>query len=265
MTTTVVNKLEARMAEKLAGVEALIFDLDDVLFDKGEWIMHSLEYAAERMGFDGQHAWELAVKFREEQGKVDFNIYNHLLNGLGQSDSARNVKALSDFAAEYRPMRGQIEFYPGVQNALQELRETQKLGLVTDGVVLCQRAKVNALGLKDIFHEILYSDGIAGRESRKPDPRPFESMWLSLKTRKDKVLIVGANPRKDFELRKKEGFLTLRVLSGEYAELDYQSDKQRADFCLPTVAHLPGLLELARSVPEEHEDAAATDTTLRIA
>jgi len=265
MATTYVNKLEAGMAEKLAGVESLIFDLDDVLFDKGEWIMHSLEYAAERMGFDGQHAWELAVKFREEQGKVDFNIYNYILDGLGQSDSARNIKALSDFAAEYRPLRGQIEFYPGVKNALMELRESHNMGLVTDGVVLCQRAKVSALGLKDIFHEILFTDSIAGRASRKPDPRPFESMWLSLKTRKDKVLIIGANPRKDFELRKKEGFLTLRVLTGEYAALDYQSDKQRADYCLPTVAHLPGLIELARSVPVAHDDAAVADTTLRIA
>lgn len=265
MATTVVNKLEAGMAEKLAGVEALIFDLDDVLFDKGEWIMHSLEHAAERMGFDGQQAWELAVKFREEQGRVDYNIYNYILDGLGQSDSARNIKALSDFAAEYRPLRGQIEFYPGVQNALVELKESHKLGLVTDGSVLCQRAKVIALGLKDIFHEILFSDSIAGRASRKPDPRPFEHMWLSLKTRKDKVLIIGSNPRKDFELRRKEGFLTLRVLTGEYAGLDYQSEKQRAELCLPSAAHLPGLIELARSVPEADDGRAATDTTLRIA
>ena len=157
MTTSAVNKLEAGLAEKTAGVEAVIFDLDDVLFDKGEWIMHSLEYAADRMGLDGQQAWELAVAFKEEHGKVDHNIYNRILTGLGQYDTGRNIKAMCDLAGEYRPHKGQIDFYPGVLSALTELRENVKLGLVTDGPVLSQRAKVEALGLKEIFNVIMFS------------------------------------------------------------------------------------------------------------
>lgn len=263
MATNVVKNLDIESLGKLAGVEAVVLDLDDVLFDKGEWIMHSLEYAVDRMGLDGQRAWELAVEFREAQGKVDHNIYNFILAGLGQSDSGRNIKAMCEQARQYRPVMGQIQLYPGVRGALDELKGNYKLGLVTDGPVLSQRAKVKALDLEKTFQHIVYSDSIAGAESRRPDPRPFEQMWLTLESRKENVLIVGCNPRKDFEKRRDSGFLTLRVLTGEYATLDYQDDGQRADFCLPTVAQLPGLLEEARNVPvpEEHKE----DTTLRIA
>ena len=116
-----------------------------------------------------------------------------------------------------------------------------KLGLLADGAVACQQAKVNALLLGPFMQAIVYSDEIDGVRSRRPDPRPYREILKQLGSTPANAMFVGDNPLKDFLRAKALGWVTARVLTGEYADVTYPSPEHAAAYDISSVARLPAL------------------------
>jgi putative hydrolase of the HAD superfamily len=111
----------------------------------------------------------------------------------------------------------QLSPFPGVPEALTQLRSHVLIGLVTDGDVQGQRAKVRSLGLEDAFDAIVYSDDL-GRALRKPHPAPFQHALACLRVPSDAAVMIGDRPEKDVAGAAAAGMRAIRVRTGEYAK-----------------------------------------------
>ena len=89
----------------------------------------------------------------------------------------------------------EVALYPGVPDLLCRLRKQKiKTGLVTNGLVRSQQAKLLSSGLLPLFDEVMISDefGVA-----KPDPAIFREIAWRLAVKPEAVLFVGDNPLDD--------------------------------------------------------------------
>jgi putative hydrolase of the HAD superfamily len=226
-------------------LEAVIFDLDDTLYDKADWILPAAEYAADQMGLDQQRVWQVASQYIQRVGSADAGVYNEILLQCGQSDSAINIRAFSAICCQYIPPPGSLQLLPGAKETLIEISSQYRIGLIADGPVACQKAKLIGLGIGPFISTVVYSDEIEGVKSRRPDQRPYRIAIQSLGCRPAQTIFVADNPIKDFIRANAMGMRTVRVLTGEYGRLDYPSPEHAADYEITSVAQLPGLIRRA--------------------
>jgi putative hydrolase of the HAD superfamily len=237
-------------------LRGVVLDLEDTLFDKTDWVIPAIEYAAAQFGLDMARTAELLYEYAQRSGGLDSNIYNHVLVGCGQFDTAMNVRALCAWANQYRPQRGSIQLYPGAVAALEILGKHYKLAVVAEGQPEAQRLIVDALGLEPMVHAIVYSDQIDGVRSRRPDPRGVVKAAQQLNLLHDDVLWVADNPAKDFIQVRQLSVPTARVLTGSAARQDPPSQAHAADFNISSIARLPALMEELQSSELDHASQA---------
>jgi 2-haloalkanoic acid dehalogenase type II len=84
--------------------------------------------------------------------------------------------------------------YPEVVGVLEGLRGIARLGVVTNGMELHQRAKLDAAGLTDHF-DVVVSSSVVG--ASKPDPRIFHFALERAGGRAADAVMVGDNPARD--------------------------------------------------------------------
>jgi putative hydrolase of the HAD superfamily len=226
-------------------LKAIIFDLDDTLYDKAEWFQPAAVFAAEQMGLDADRVWHITSQYIQRAGSANAAIYNEILVECGQSDSAINIRAFSALCDQYTPPPGSLQLLPGIKEALITLHQQYKIGLIADGKVTSQKAKIIGLGIGPFLSAVIYSDEIEGVKSRRPDPRPYTQVAQLLGVPKPTCLFVADNPIKDFVRARALGMRTVRVLTGEYSKLDYPSPEHAADYEITSVAQLPGLIQRA--------------------
>ncbi len=219
-------------------IEAVLFDLDDTLYDQRQWLDGAWRAVAARAADWGIDpiGLERALRAVAEVGSDRGGIIDQALALVG----ARDVPAGPLVAAfrAYRPAR--LEPYPGVDRALTRLSARVPLGLVTDGEPDGQRSKLAALGLVDYFATAIFSDE-HGRAHRKPDPLPFRLAVAELGVRASRAVFVGDRPEKDVAGPARLGMRAIRVRTGEWRA---EPDDPRAMATVDTVEQAVDLVEL---------------------
>jgi putative hydrolase of the HAD superfamily len=226
----------------LSSIEGIIFDLDDTLYDKADWIVPAMEFAAKNMGIDALRVWEAATEYIQHKGRVDASIYNYVLLECGQSDSALNIRAFIAWMNQHKPVANSLQLFPRVAETLSKLGLYYKLALVAEGNPDTQYAKIEALGLGNLIPHVVMTDEIEGIKSRLPDPRPIKYALEKLRTRSSHTMYVGDNPLKDFVRANQLGLVTVRVLTGEYSGYSYPSIEHAAHYTIGGIAQLANLL-----------------------
>jgi putative hydrolase of the HAD superfamily len=97
---------------------------------------------------------------------------------------------------------------PGVSESLARIGAQYRLGMVTNGTGVLQRAKLAALGVEGLFDPLIISEEVG---VRKPDPRAFELAVASWGLLPEAVLFVGDDPVADIAGATAVGMRTLRV------------------------------------------------------
>lgn len=180
--TKITHILEAEGL--LSGIDGVVFDLDDTLYSEKDYVYSGYRAA------DPEHAEELWQAFLEGRPAFDAVI------------PQRKAEALRI----YRSHEPDIALYPGVREMLLRIRKAGKrLGLITDGRPEGQWAKIRALGLNELFHEIIVTDELGGAEYRKPCEKAFLLMQERLLVPFEKMVYIGDNLRKDFIAPEKLG------------------------------------------------------------
>lgn len=167
-------------------LNAVIFDLDDTLYSEKDYVRSGYRKIAEHFAkpelFD--QMWEVF----ERGGKAIDEVLE--ANGLeSQKDEALRI---------YRSQEPDIRLYPGVAEMIARIRETKKIGIITDGRPEGQNAKLNALGLCEMADEIIVTDGLGGVIYRKPNPAAFIQMQRRMAVPFEAMCYVGDNIKKDF-------------------------------------------------------------------
>lgn len=226
----------------LTRVEAIVLDLDDTVFDAGEWTVAALTHGAALRGMSADSVERAISEYLRTRNPHDPALYNAILLGCFQSDNGFNVRALHEAASLYRGDDRAWSPYPGVPEALAELRRHYRLILMAEGPVDQQKAKLRALGIESCFESIIYTDEIDGPRSRRPDPRSFQLLREQLDLQGRQILFVGDQPARDFKEARRQGCVTCRVFTGASRAEDYPDASYRADYEATSLARLPELL-----------------------
>jgi putative hydrolase of the HAD superfamily len=218
-------------------IHAVLFDLDDTLFDQRQWLDGAWRAVAARAGAWGLDPDALLRALREQAaaGSDRGGIIDRALAQVGAAGTP--VAPILDAFQTYTPTR--LEPYRGVAAALEQLAARVPLGLVSDGEPGVQLAKLAALGLAPCFSTVVLSDQY-GRAHRKPDPLPFRRALADLDVDADDAVFVGDRPAKDVAGPVALGMRAIRVRTGEWRTIP---DDPRAWLSVDSVLDAVVLIE----------------------
>jgi magnesium-protoporphyrin IX monomethyl ester (oxidative) cyclase len=244
------NKVVAYISEKKSyfriirkrKIEAIIFDLDNVLYEEIDYILSAYQdiacYLSKYNGIDENSIFEMLLKSFHEKTSIYPYLFNDLLSNLGLDASL-----LPEILNIYSSVRKKIKLYDGTEKILTYLRKEYKLGLLTNGNVKAQRNKVNLMRIDKFFNEILYARDL-GKENEKPSEIAYSAILARLNTKPQNAVYIGDNPYIDFIGAKRLGILTVRVLTGEFKEVKTHKE-QCVDIVVNSIGEFVDLLKRA--------------------
>jgi len=218
----------------------IIFDLDDTLYAESDYVESGFQCVAKWAA----QKWEM-----NPQGVLDD------LNQLHNSDQRGRVfnawlsrheldeSLVSEFVAVYREHKPTIRPFELVSETILTLRKSYRIGLISDGYLVAQQNKFQAIEMDDHFDSVLFSDSL-GREHWKPHRLPFDTMRDALGIDADNAIYVGDNPKKDFIGARRAGMRSIRIRhdGGIYSRLEAETDEHRPDVEIAKWADLVGAI-----------------------
>jgi putative hydrolase of the HAD superfamily len=96
----------------------------------------------------------------------------------------------------------------GVPDLLADLRESYRVGLLTDGPLVAQRGKLRTLGWTDLFDAVVITGSLP---TGKPDERAFAAVCDDLGVDPAATVYVGDRPEVDVQGAAAAGFATVQV------------------------------------------------------
>lgn len=210
----------------MSGLRAVLFDLDDTLYDEEEYVRQAFYNTADYLA-------RLTGEPQRTQA-----LYDRMLSLLAQNGRGR---IFDDICAEcgadipidrlvdvYRSTRPHLTLYPDAEETLAVLSgKGIRTGLITDGCGQVQHRKIEALGLDKRLDCVLATDDCGWS---KPQTQVYESCLRALGCAAGEAAYVGDNPRKDFIGARALGMQTFRIVRergmcmGMTAPCGYEAD-----------------------------------------
>ncbi|KRE97944.1 haloacid dehalogenase [Paenibacillus sp. Soil766] len=211
----------------------LVFDLDDTLYDEITYVHSGFMAVSQFMNVSLGIPVEASYAFmRNELTKSGRGqVFNSTLEHFGFYTKTNVKKCIS----VYRAHDPQIELSPDAHTCLTE-KSSYPIYIVTDGNKHVQNKKLTALGLKKRvkFCYITYRYGL---KNSKPSPYVFNKICEKEMVATSQVIYIGDNPTKDFVGIKPLGFITVRIMKGNYKHL-VKSDEYEADYQIQSLDEL---------------------------
>jgi putative hydrolase of the HAD superfamily len=209
--------------------ETVCFDLDDTLFDYGQYVRSGFRTAAEEIeAATGAEVYEDLERAYFEDG-VRNGTFDRVLADRGLEGRVD----VDDLVAAFHRRVGDVTPYRSATTVLEDLRRDHDLALVSDG--RNGEEKLGELGLESYFDAVLVGPdhGLSKR-----DPEAFERVLSELDTDPGDAVHVGDNPAADFPAANDLGMGTVRLLRGRYADASPTVD-ERADVRVRALALVP--------------------------
>jgi putative hydrolase of the HAD superfamily len=187
-----------------------VFDLDDTLFLERDYVVSGFDAVARQVALATKV--DQAVVLNEFLSIHDGGHGGHVFDAwLADRPGLKDQIDVASLVEAYRIHEPRISLLPGVVGMLESLRKDGlRLGLVTDGHLRSQRAKVAALGLAELLDRIVFTDEW-GSNFWKPNTLAFELLEAEWGCDPGELVYVADNPSKDFIGPKSRGWLTIRV------------------------------------------------------
>lgn len=230
-------------ASKMSPV--VLLDLDDTIYPEQEYVLCGFEAVAdfleERESVNAESIF--AFLLSDFENGVRGNAFDRLLQAF---DLSTTVDRLVTVYREHRP---DIEPFPDAKVFLK--RSPNPVGILTDGRVVKQRRKIDAL---DIRHDVeaVYISGAYGAEYWKPSPRLFRRALADFDVPPSEALYAGDNLAKDFIAPNKLGMKSVHVHrdGGEYASAKPPSEMAKPDVRVGDLEDLLAIIPDIQEVPE---------------
>jgi putative hydrolase of the HAD superfamily len=174
-------------------IKAILFDLDDTLHDRDASldIFIQDQYRKHKLNHPTYEIYRQRLKELDEHGYGDrFQVYQTLIDEFALPLSVERM--VTDFRSHAWT---DARTFPGTVPVLMELRHRGfKLGIVTNGTIVSQRAKLFETGLLAHVDEALISEE---EKVAKPDPEIFTRAAEKLGLGVDECAFVGDHPAND--------------------------------------------------------------------
>jgi putative hydrolase of the HAD superfamily len=177
-------------------IKAVLFDIDETLILRRGAIRAFIkdQYArfAASLGGIGEADYSAHFLDMEKNGVIGKDIvYPEFVKALGITGVSSDM-LLADYRQNYAKF---IDPSPGAVEAVRALHQAgMKIGILTNGNVQVQNAKIDALGLRDVLDTIVISEAVG---LKKPDPAIFALAVANLGVDAASTLFVGDNPEVD--------------------------------------------------------------------
>ena len=205
----------------------LVFDLDDTLYDESTYVSSGMRSVAKGLckfaHVSEQTIYKSLQKNLKEQGRG--LVFDDVLHQLDLHTKNRVKECLSI----YRLHEPKIILSKEGAACLRRFNHLSKY-LVTDGNIIVQLKKIQALGLEPFFKKTFrtYQYGL---KYSKPSTFCFRKIVQLEKVKASSIVYIADNPHKDFINLKKEGFRTIRLRSGMFKDVTLDK-KHEADFTI---------------------------------
>lgn len=197
------------MSQSNSKIQVVVFDVDDTLYPERQFVRSGYHAVAEVLRKERacedpfeDWLWRRFLDGRVAGAFDDLSEHFHL--GLDAAAVARLVEC-------YRFHVPDITSFEGIPDLLNRLKETYRLGLLTDGPVQMQRNKIQALGISECFDErlMILTDEL-GPDGGKPNPAGFELIATRANVPHTACAYIGDNPAKDFVAPNALGWRTIQ-------------------------------------------------------
>ncbi len=217
--------------------DAIIFDLDDTLFEEKDFVISGFSAVAADIAKAATSKKQIVFNYLLKQfyKKGRGKIFNAALQHFGLTDTPEEVARLVQL---YRHHPANITFYPGVKSLLKRLHKNFYLAVVTDGATEIQTNKVNALCLQELVDYIVYCWEIG---APKPDTRGYALALDYFKIPANHAIIIGDHPINDIAAAKELGTWTIRVHTGRFSQLS-NLERTKPDFDIKIVTDIEEIL-----------------------
>ena len=199
----------------------LVFDLDDTLYDEKQFVysgfLEVANWISEMSITSSNVIYESMVKDLSVNGRGE--VFNNALKKYFHI-TKKNIKKCISI---YRLHKPRINLEKDVVDLLMELGKTYKLYIVTDGNKIVQNNKIKYLGVEKYIKKafITYRYGLT---ASKPSLKCFEIIKNIEKISWQELVYIGDNPNKDFVNLNKVDAITIRVLQGDYANIEVKNE-----------------------------------------
>jgi len=223
--------------------DAVLFDLDSTLCVAEQDDLDIHEGIFERVGrepfFEPEDLYAVdttALPDADSDREHYASLYRAAADEAGADPDAALLDALADATlAVYDATL--VEFREGAREALEYARERYTVGLLTNGSVETQRAKLQHLGIADAFDAVVCCGPGTGYPS-KPDPAPFRALLDDLDVPADASVYVGDRLDGDVAGAHNAGMASAWVPTGD-APTDPEPEPT---YLLDSPAELPSVL-----------------------
>ena len=183
----------------------IVFDMDDTLYPEVQYAESGLGHVGKALEDTYKKTGIASHMLTSLRAGTRGTIFNEALAHFGLPESL-----VPELVESYRSHAPNITLFEGAGTILTRLRQHAYLALITDGPVVCQEAKICALGLRDHF-DLLFCTYQWGAEYGKPHPRAFEAAQAHFSMSAEHCWYIADNPSKDFLAPNRLGWNTIRV------------------------------------------------------
>ncbi|PGZ75794.1 HAD family hydrolase [Bacillus sp. AFS029637] len=219
-------------------IKAIVFDMDDTLYKEKDYVVSGFKAVDDwikenykKIGF-----YNIAIQLFDS-GERKF-VFNKTLEKLNID---YDEKLISNLIEQYRIHKPDIQLLEEADWVLNNLTNHVKIGLISDGYLVAQERKINALKLKERFHSIILTDKL-GREYWKPSQIPYEKISKELQVPHQQCVYIGDNLSKDFITAKKLNWITIHINreDGIYRNRIVEQD-YKAHYTINNLRRLPDI------------------------
>jgi putative hydrolase of the HAD superfamily len=189
-------------------IHGVVFDLDDTLFFERDYVRSGFACVARTIGTDDADVARLSSwLWSAFEDGVRGDTFDRLLLAFPHVAARYSVDDLIDVYRRHEP---QIHLIEGTADVLDHLRgRGVRLGVLTDGPLESQSAKVVALRLERWFDPVVLTEAL-GPAARKPGTTGFAAIAAAWSMDSSSLVYVADNPAKDFAGPRSLGWLTIR-------------------------------------------------------
>ncbi|MGG5794585.1 HAD family hydrolase [Bacillus nitratireducens] len=219
-------------------IKAIVFDMDDTLYKEKDYVVSGFKAVDEwiKANHKKTEFYNIAIRlFNLGERKLVFNKTLEKLN------IDYDEKLISNLIEQYRVHKPDIQLLEEADWVLNNLINTVKIGLISDGYLVAQERKINALKLEERVHSIILTDKL-GKECWKPSEIPYEKISKELQVSHQQCVYIGDNLSKDFITAKKLKWLTVHINreDGIYRNLIVEQ-AYKAHYTIDNLRRLPDI------------------------
>lgn len=227
-------------------VEALVFAVDDVLYDTSQQLIASRMSAVRAMREAGlpvdiETAYRTLEEIVKETGPDDTRHFDRLLERLGLRWDPEVIAAGVVAYRATSPVY--LKPFPDTVSTLLKLRDGgYKLGVASKGRAVKQWQKLIQLGLEHLFHAVTVSEE-TGSETLTTDTLSRTLEKVSVKP--DRAAFVGCDLSHEIAVANAAGMITVRMKTGTNRTSNPRVPDERPTYEIEKLSDLLSILNPA--------------------